>query len=262
MEAADKKRIRLDKKNLSRRQHTQESRATIFMNEYIKEKYRETYEEAVAFYNYVNELHPKKNDLRKTQEFKAMKNGMIFVTKRPKITKQSFTSIPTTGEHEIAIIATDEQPESMYLAVQPSAEQAETVASSTEQAETVASSTEQAETMASSTEQAETVASSTEQAETVPKTMQLHIPLMSSEQISTTVLEESLRTTLLDDEIQSTLDEEIPEEIYGKILAELRVDPDLANLMEDMEKDIDEQDIDLPIEEDRLELELQNWGMW
>ena len=249
MEAIDKNRLRLDKKNLSRRQHTQQARAAIFMNEYIKEKHRETYEEAAAFYNYVNELHPKKNNLCKTQEFKAMKNGMIFVTKQPKITKQRFTSIPTTGEHEITIIAPDEQPESTYLAVQPS---------STEQAETVASSTEQAETVASSTEQAETVASSTEQA----KTMQLCIPLMSSEQVSTTVLEESLRTTLLHDEIQTTLDEEIPEEIYGKILAELRADPDLANLMENMEKDIDEQDIDLPIEEDRLELELQNWGMW
>ena len=232
MEAIDKNRLRLDKKNLSRRQHTQQARAAIFMNEYIKEKHSETYEEAAAFYNYVNELHPKKNNLCKTQEFKAMKNGMIFVTKQPKITKQRFTSIPTTGEHEITIIAADEQPESTYLAVQPS-----------------------------STEQAETVASSTEQA----KTMQLCISLMSSEQVSTTVLEESLRTTLLHDEIQTTLDEEIPEEIYGKILAELRADPDLANLMEDMEnmeKDIDEQDIDLPIEEDRLELELQNWGMW
>ena len=150
MEEADKNRLRLDKKNLSRRQYTQQARAAIFMNEYIKEKYRETYEEAVAYYNYVNELHPKKNNLCKTQEFKAMKNGMIFVTKRPKITKQTFTSIPTTGEHEIAIIAADEQPESMYLTVQPS-------------------STEQAETVASSTEQAETVASSIEQAETVPK---------------------------------------------------------------------------------------------
>ena len=227
MEAV-KKRKQLDKKNLSRRQFTQRARAAIFTNEYIKEKHRETYEEAVAFYNYVNELHPKKNDLCKTQEFKAMKNGKTFVTKRPKIVKQTFTSIPITGEHEITIIAADEQPESMYLAVQTSTEQAETVASSTEQA----------------------------------KTMQLHIPLMSSEQISTTALEESLRTTLFDDEIQATLDEEIPEEIYGKILAELRADPDLANLMEDMEKDIDEQDIDLPIEEDRLELELQNWGMW
>ena len=231
MEAADKKRVRLDKKNLLRRQHTQQARAAIFINEYIKEKHRETYEEAVTFYNYVNELHPQKVNLRKTQEFKAMKNGMIFVTKRPKIIKQSFTSIPTTGEHGITIVSTDQQAETLHLPVQ------------------------------TPIEQAETVASSTEQAETLPKTMQLHIPLMSPNEISTTVLEESLRATL-PDEIQSTLDEEIPEEIYNKILAELRLDPDLAKLMDDIEHDIDEEDLDLPIEEDRLESELQNWGMW
>ena len=219
MEATDKNRIRLDKKNLSRRQHTQQARAAIFVSEYIKEKHRETYEEAVAFYNYVNELHPKKNNLIKTHEFKAMKNGILSVVKQPKIIKQTFKPIPTTVQHEIAVINADEQ---------------------------------------SSTEQAETVASSAEQA----KTMQLCIPLMSTEQVSTTVLEESLRTSLLHEEIQATLDQEIPEEIYGKILEELRADPDLANLMEDMEQDFHEQGIDLPIEEDRLELELQNWGMW
>ena len=248
METIEKKRVRLDKKNLSRRKHTQEARAAIFINEYIKEKHRETYEEAVTFYNYVNELHPQKGDLRKTQEFKVMKNGMMFVAKRPNIVKQTYTSIPTTGEHEITIVATHEQSETMHLAIQPPIQQAETLPSN-----------EQAETLPS-IEQSETLPS-TEQAETLPKTMQLRIPLMSPEEISTTVLEKNLLGTL-SDELQPTLDEEIPEEIYNKIISELRLDPDLSKLMDDMEQDIDEQDIDLPIEEDRLELELQNWEMW
>ena len=260
MDTIDKKRIRLDKKNLARRKHSQESRAAIFINEYIKEKHREAYEEAVAFYNYVNELHPQKQDIRKTQEFKAMKNGMMFVTKRPKIVRQMYTPITTTGEHEITIIATDEQPETL-----PSIQQSETLPS-IEQAETLPS-IEQAETLPS-TEQAETL-SSTEQAETLPKTMQLHIPLMSPEEISITVLEQNLLGTL-SEQLQPTLDEEIPEEVYNKIISELRLDPDLSKLMDDIEQDIEqdiqqhigEQDIDLPIEEDRLELELQNWEMW
>ena len=245
MEAIDKKRARLDKKNLLRRKHTQEGRAAIFINEYIKEKHRETYEEAVTFYNYVNELYPQKGDLRKTEEFKAMRNGMMFVAKRPNIVKQTYTSIPTTGEHEITIVATHEQSETIHLAIQPPIQQAETLPS-----------IEQPETLPS-----------TEQAETLPKTMQLRIPLMSPQEISTTVLEENLLSTL-SGELQPTLDEEIPEEIYNKILAELRQDPDLSKLMDEMEQDINEnieefgEDIDLPIEEDRLEAELSNWEMW
>ena len=231
------------------------------LSEYIKEKYRETYEEAVAFYNYVNELHPQKYDIRKTQEFKAMKNGMMFVIKRPKIVRQMYTPITTTGEHEITITATDEQSETLPSIEQsetlPSIEQSETLPS-IEQAETLPS-IEQAETLPS-TEQAETL-SSTQQAETLPKTMQLHIPLMSPEEISTMVFEENLLGTL-SDQLQPTLDEEIPEEVYNKIISELRLDPDLSKLMDDIEQDIGEQDIDLPIEEDRLELELQNWEMW
>ena len=349
MEAAANKRARLDRKNLTRRQHTQDARAAIFMMDYVKTKHEETYKEAVAFYNYVNELYPQKGDTRKTDEFKCMKNGMTFVSKQRKIVKQTYLPISTTCEHEYRIIITDdstaEQPETLPLAIQSTTEQAETlplaiqstteqaetlplaiqstaeqpetlplaIQSTTEQAETlplaIQSTTEQAETLPlaiqstaeqpetlplaiqSTTEQAETlplaiqstaeqpetlplaIQSTTEQAETlpstteIPKTMELGIPLMSPQEISTMVLEENLLSTL-SDQLQPILDEEIPEEIYNKILSELRQDPDLSKIMDEMEQDfnmnIEEfgEDIDLPIEEDRLERELENWEMW
>ena len=286
MEAIDKKRARLDKKNLARRQYSQESRSAIFIKEYIHAKHQEIYEEAVAFYNHVNNLYPQKGDLRKTQEFKAMKLGMTFVAKQRKNLRQVYLPISTTDEHIFTVISTTdsttEQAETFPSTVDSTTEQAETfpstVDSTTEQAETfpstVDSTTEQAETFPSTvdstTEQAETFPSTTE-----PKIMQLRIPLMSPHQITTTttttVLEENSLTTLCD-ELQPTLDEEIPEEVYNEILAGLRQDPDLAKLMEEIEKDNDineiieefEQDIDidLPDIDDRLERELSNWEAW
>ena len=247
--------MRLDKKNLARRKYSQEARSAIFIKEYIHAKHKEIYEEAVAFYNHVNNLYPQKSDLRKTQEFKAMKLGMTFVAKQRKNLRQVYLPIPTTDEHIFTVISTTDS----------TTEQAETFPS------TADSTTEQAETFPSTidstTEQAETFPSTTE-----PKIMQLRIQLMSPHEITTTtVLEENSLTTLCD-ELQPTLDEEIPEEVYNEILAGLRQDPDLSKLMEEIEKDNDineiieefEQDIDidLPDIDDRLERELSNWEAW
>ena len=270
MEAIDKKRARLDKKNLVRRQYSQEARSAIFIKEYIHAKHQEIYEEAVAFYNHVNNLYPQKSDLRKTQEFKAMKLGMTFVAKQRKNLRQVYLPIATTDEHIFTVISTTdsttEQAETFPSTADSTTEQAETFPSTTD------STTEQAETFPSTadstTEQAETFPSTTE-----PKIMQLRIPLMSPHEITTTttVLEENSLTTLCD-ELQPTLDEEIPEEVYNEILAGLRQDPDLSKLMEEIEKDNDineiieefgqDIDIDLPDIDDRLERELENWEAW
>ena len=269
--------MRLDKKNLARRQFTQEARAAMFIKEYIQTKHEEIYQEAVAFYNYVNNISPQKGDLQKTEEFKAMKLGFMFVAKQKnnvvknnvvKNVRQVYLPITTTNQEKFTVIAV-----------------------TTEQAETFPSTTEQAETFPSTTEQAETFPSTTEQADTVPgkdkpeKIMQLRIPLMSSHVMTETVktviqevLEENPLTTvcneLLPPDIQPTLEEEIPEEAYDQILAGLRQDPDLCKIMEEIEQDHDlneileefvqdpDMDIDLPIEDDRLEQHLQDWEAW
>ena len=299
--------MRLDKKNLARRHFTQEARAAMFIKEYIQTKHEEIYQEAVAFYNYVNNIYPQKGDLRKTEEFKAMKLGFMFVAKQKnnvvknnvvKNVRQVYLPITTTNQEKFTVIAvTTEQAETFPSTTEqaetfPSTtEQAETFPSTTEQAETFPSATEQAETFPSTTEQAETFPSTTEQADTVPgkdkpeKIMQLRIPLMSSHVMTETVktviqevLEENPLTTvcneLLPADIQPTLEEEIPEEAYDQILAGLRQDPDLCKIMEEIEQDHDlneileefvqdpDMDIDLPIEDDRLEQHLQDWEAW
>ena len=272
--------MRLDKKNLARRQFSQEARAAMFIKEYIQTKHEEIYQEAVAFYNYVNNIYPQKSDLRKTEEFKAMKLGFMFVAKQKnnvvKNPRQVYLPITTTNQEKFTVIAYKEpQPDTVPVTT----EQAETFPSTTEP------TTEQAETFPSTTEQAETFPSTTEQADTVPgkdkpeKIMQLRIPLMSSHVMTETVktvtqevLEENPLTTvcneLLPPDIQPTLEEEIPEEAYDQILAGLRQDPDLCKIMEEIEQDHDLNEIleefvqDPDMEDDRLEQHLQDWEAW
>ena len=81
MDSVDKKRLRQDKKNIARRQYRQEAREALFIKEYIRQKYPDAYEEAGAFYNHINSMYPTKCDLRKTEEFKAMRMGFTFVAK-------------------------------------------------------------------------------------------------------------------------------------------------------------------------------------
>ena len=108
------------------------------------------------------------------------------------------------------------------------------------------------------------------------KIMQLRIPLMPSTVTSQTlkivtqeIVEENPLTTACNElqDMESTLDEEIPQEAFDAILAGLREDPNLSKLMEEIEIDTDlnnileDIDVDLPIEDDRLEREL-NWEAW
>ena len=53
-----------------------ERRQSLFVHEYIEEKYRDIYDEVMNFYNVLNGLYPTKNDLRKTNEFKKWKKSM------------------------------------------------------------------------------------------------------------------------------------------------------------------------------------------
>ena len=319
MEAVDKKRIRQDKKNFLRRQYRQQARAAIFINDYVEVKHQEIYEEAVAFYNYVNGLYPEKKDLRKTEEFKALKLGFTFVAKKDKAVKQNppqvYLPITTVNQENFTVITyndlqtdTEQATTEQATAEQATTEQATSEQATTEQATAEQATTEQATSEQATTEQATAERATTEQATAEratnkpQKIMQLRIPLLPSSVTTQTVnivtqeiVEENPLTTavnkLLPNDIEPTLDEEIPEEAFNAILAELRQDPDLRKLMEDIEEesdlnnvsedtdlnnileeivqdpvlnsiveDIDQMDIDLPID-DRLEQEL-NWEAW
>ena len=244
MDALDKKRLRQDKKNLSRRQHTQEAREGLFIKEYIRHKYPDVYDEAGSFYNYINKTYPTKKDLQKTDEFKAMTMGYAFVAK--------------SGDKVL------KKPCQVYRAISDLSGQSYTL--------TCFKTPETA---------TETPQSTTETPKKVQKTMELKIPLLPTEVITRTetvqenpstartetvqenpstarteTVQENPLTAAYDHSMhEDTLNEEISQETYEAIIAELRQDPDLHKIMDDIEVDMD---LDLMLEEDRFEQELYN----
>ena len=83
-------------KNNLRRQQRDEIRQALLINDYIKLKYSEVYEDAAKFYNYLNNFYPCKKDLRRTDEFKALKMGFTFVGKKryPKLFEANLPADP------------------------------------------------------------------------------------------------------------------------------------------------------------------------
>ena len=326
METVNKKRVRQDKKNAARRQYRQDAREALFIHAYIKEKYPEVYEEAGTFYNYINKRYPQKRDLRKTDEFNALKLGFTFVVKEQnKPLAQVYQSIdlaegnytvvahmpPGTATEEPEQPATEqaateqaatEEPEQVATEQaateqaateepeQPATEQAATEQAATEQAATEEPeqvATEQAATEQAATEEPEQVATeqaateqaateepeqvATEQAATEQaaleqpkqtKIFELKIPLMSAglstktQGIQENPLAAACRETLQEID-EPILADEIPQAVYESILADLQGDPYLSDIMNDIELEFD-MEVDLPLEDDRLEQELYN----
>ena len=51
-------------------------RASNFVEEYVREKYGNIYDEAMSLYKTLDAAYPRKNDLRKTNEFRKWKKGL------------------------------------------------------------------------------------------------------------------------------------------------------------------------------------------
>ena len=283
------KREKRNHKNELRRQQRDQIRQALLVNDYIQLKHPEAYQEAANFYNHLNGIYPVKKDLRRTDEFKALKMGFIFVEKNGtrKYMKQVYQSIPMVNPNNFTLVCYPKGDVQQAETVHPEGDvqQAETVhpEGDTQQAETVhpEGDTEQAETVhhEGDTEQAETVHPKGNQTATVhpQKTMQLRIPLLKPSVITQTVkvvTEEIVEENPLhaaynevlseSPQIHSTLNEEIPEQIIQKIIDELRQDPELHNIMDELEQQIELEQLDMCIDipdDDRLEQEL-NWEFW
>ena len=262
MDAVEKKRLRQDKKNLLRRQYRQDSREALFIKEYIQIKYPDAYKEAGAFYNYVNSVYPTKCDLRKTEEFKALRLGFTFVAKN----KDTVVRKPLQVYQPITDLS--EQNFTIHCYKLPEPPQTEI----SEPPQTEISEPPQTEiSEPPQTEISEPSQTTTPQSE---KIMQLRIPLLSPalvtqtlETVTQEIIQENNLTvacnqTIPPEDVQPVFNGLIPQETYEAIVTELRQDPDLVKLMDDIEldmgDDIDMFDVDLPIEDDRLEQELYN----
>ena len=285
MDALDNKRLRQDKKNLLRRQYRQEAREALFIKEYIQNKYPDAYEEAGAFYNYVNSIYPTKCDLRKTEEFKALRMGFTFIAKnKDKVLKkplqvyqpitdlsqQNFTihcyKMSETATETSQIPEEIQQPATETLQIPEEIQQPATeTLQIPEEIQQPATETPQIpeEIQQPATETPQTVT----QNKQTKKTMQLKIPLLPptlitqpQKIVTQEIVEENILTVAcnqsIPEDVQPIFNDEIPQETYETILRELRQDPDLAKIMDDIELDM--MDVDLPLEDDRFEQELYN----
>ena len=249
------------RKNELRRQYRAETREAVLIKEYVKTKYPAVYEEAAMFYNFLNNLYPIKNDLRRTEQFKALKMGFTYVPKKDvrRYTKQVFEAIPMTNPSNFTEQTETAQP-------QGDAEQPIYPEGDAEQPIYPEGDAEQPIYPEGDTQQTKTLHE---------KIMQLRIPLLEPSVTTRTVQvvteeilqekqvvsnEENPLQVASNDIFKSTLNEEIPDEIFQKILAELHQDPELHNMMNEIDEEIEFEQLgaDIDIPDDRLEQELEN----
>ena len=239
-------------KKEQRRDNTSRKRQATFISEYVFIKYFNIYQEAAQLFNQINVIHPKKPDLRTSIEFKNWKRELMGL---PKIrTRQKRNPANSPSYQNISFgQPPNETHDVQYVP------------------EGVNDNTAQAQILQS-----------------VPKkTMQLRIPLMSppktvnNDEVVDEVLEEG--TTVNNDGvlgIEPSLCEDISPEMMGELLAELRADPNIATLMDEIETsfgdfnidhsiDAEHPEIDQQLElgmeveiDDRLERELEDTLLW
>ena len=69
------------------------TREALFVHEYVKTKYENIYVEAAKLYNEINQMHPRKPDLRKSLEFRVWRNQVAASKGQPQM------HIPRPKEH-------------------------------------------------------------------------------------------------------------------------------------------------------------------
>ena len=227
-------------KNERRNQSKILTREALFVNEYVQTKYKDIYHEAASLYNQINKKYSKKPDLRKTTEFRLWKNSVTTAK------GESGTYIPRqkryiynrTEYRDIVLTPTTETPKENH---HPNSH----------------------------------------------LTMCLNIPLMPTPRRNAseeTVMQEGDQTaapstpqqissdTQEDDlPMDPSIMDQLSPEIIEKIIRDLQRDPNLKDLMDDVEQQINTEEelvgleIDLPELDDLPELndplqeELQLW---
>ena len=243
----------------------------MFVNDYVKTKYNAIYVEAATLYNKLNQKYPRKPDLRKTVEYRRWKNEISVQNNMPT------TPIPR------------QKPRQCIHMIHPNISIDTTTTSSPH---TTASPPIDLSTMEVSINETQQTAQNPvpqnpppaekQSADHLDKrltgmTMQLSIPLIQIPTSSTkpvqhpdqiipaayqeTVISEGDQAEVLD---PSILDDILPETME-KIIRELQSDPNLSDIMEDIEnrmnieEEIPDLTVDLPELDDLLEDELMLW---
>ena len=225
------------------------TREGMFVADFVKTKYPEIYQEAAILYNRINQNHPNKPNIRKTLEYRMWKNEIAEANNQPttpiprqrnQLNKQLlYPSMPigpiTTGNITLQSGSSDE----------------------------------------TATENTPGPSSQKETHQLSDRQMVLTIPLIpypntpKSIQRPTEILETAYTESIVEEgDQQEILDpsliDVVPADVVEKIIAELRQDPCLNDIMLDMEKQLTTQEelvgleVDVPDIHDPLEEELEN----
>ena len=267
------------RKKHQRQVNTSKKRQALFISEYVFNKHFDIYQEAAMLYNKINNLHPKKPDLRKSIEFKNWKlvqSGMPKI--RPHVPRDPAMQFIHGGisvpEEEIVSSISEKTFQLRIPLFHPrhigelNDEQitTQTVDEGNNSNDQVFHLTDNQQVIGEGNSQqvVEEASSEGNSQQVVEEVIgegnsQQVVEEVSSEGNSQQVVEKRYEV----DDIQPSLIESVSEETVAEILTELRNDADLCNIMRNIESAIDTElsmdslDIGMEIElGDLLEKEL------
>ena len=249
-------------KKQKRRESRSNARQAIFVSDYLKFKYSHIYEEAAQEYNYLNRLYPRKPDLRRSVEYRVWKNNLAKQQSLPpsKIPRQKFykynhapySNIPVSSE----VVPTGSLISLPYS--QNPVPESEKIMQL--RIPLMALSPASTQPIEITTEEVIQTSTETVEAPTEP------IEIITEEVIQTSTETVEAPTepfeTSTEEVIYPSLIDELAPEIVDNIIAELRKDSNLKDIITEMEQQIQieegDLDIDIPDLADPLEDELEN----
>ena len=219
-----------EKKQL-RKEKVQAERFEIFVADYVKHKYHNVYNEATQYFTMLREKNPSKLDLKKTSEYRGWVKQQTWIKQYEKNQQGDEQSVNTQQ------VDHGEQPQKVD-GLQQGDEQPVNIQ------------------QVDHGEQPQKVDGFTDN-------LQLKISLIDPGSLKTKELASTDETLAEGDiNIEPSFEEILPTELLEEIINELREDPDLKNIITDLEEQLlfEELDIGMEIElgddDDRLEQEL------
>ena len=243
-----------ERHNELRRQSREKSRQAMFCMDYIQTVYPAICNEATGFFTLLNSRYPGKVDLKKTNEYTSFKK---ICNGEESASGEQFYFDIKTGLVMVKQTESPQAPESSPF------ETIETIQTSYCPAPQSPEAPETSCCQAPEPSRFETIQTSCCQAPESPQTIepshqttskelepQLQITLMSEQQVNKAMVSTETLDITTEQEMPPVSIDEIPHEIIDEIIAQLREDPDLSDVFQDldfqMEFDSLGEDLDLP----------------
>ena len=248
------------------------TRQAIFINEYVQTKYKDIYIEAANLYNEINKKYSQKPDLRKTTEFRQWKNNVAISngqTTNP-VPRQKEYKYNRTKYRDIILAVTTETSAESPTPPEENHHLDERIGGMTMCLNIPLMATPRHNTSEEIVmeEGDQTLAPSTpHQISPVIQEGGQTLAPSTPHQISPVIQEggQTLAPSTPHEALDPSIMDQVSPEIMEKIIRELQLDPNLKDMMDDVQQQINTEEeligleIDLPELDDLLEEELQLW---